>query len=128
MRDLPANFLFFKNIQETYSRYDPPPLLSPYNFNFPEHEGKSHPFSCDFPNCGLRFDRKSQLRYHVERNHENVVNFTCEVCHKGFYKESDFNLHTDRHTGNKKYKCSECDKGFTHVSNLNRHKRVHTGM
>ena len=128
MRDLPANFLFFKNIQETYSRYDPILTTTLFNFIFPEHEGKSHPFSCDFPNCGLRFDRKSQLRYHVERNHENVVNFTCEVCHKGFYKESDFNLHTDRHTGNKKYKCSECDKGFTHVSNLNRHKRVHTGM
>ena len=98
-------------------------LLSFYNFTFPEHEGNSHPFSCEFPNCGLKFDRKSQLRYHVERNHENVVKFTCDVCHKGFYKESDFKLHTDRHTGNKKYKCSQCDKSFTHVSNLNRHKR-----
>ena len=92
--------------------------------NFSEHEGKSHPFSCDI--CGLKFDRKSQLRYHVERNHEKKVKFKCTICDKGFYKESDFKLHLNSHTGNKEYKCSECNKSFSHVSNLNRHKRTHT--
>ena len=32
--------------------------------------GVSHPFEC--PQCGLRFDRKSQLGYHIEKNHEQV--------------------------------------------------------
>ena len=33
--------------------------------------GASHPFEC--PQCGLRFDRKSQLGYHVEKNHQQVL-------------------------------------------------------
>ena len=66
--------------------------------------GASHPFEC--PQCGLRFDRKSQLGYHVEKNHQQVlflfllstlhwpivlkvVRHSCPICNKGFYRSSD---------------------------------------
>ena len=64
----------------------------------------------------------------MERNHQKKVKFKCSFCDKGFYKESDFKLHLNSHTGSKEYTCSECDKSFTHVSNLNRHKRTHTNV
>ena len=66
------------------------------------------------------------MGYHIERNHEKVVNHTCGICNKGFYKSSDYKNHLNNHSGTKKYSCEECGKGFSHVSNLNRHKRIHT--
>lgn len=98
--------------------------LKSFRKHVAEHTGTSHPYECD--QCGLRFDRKSQLGYHIERNHEKVINHTCAVCNKGFYKQSDYKNHLNSHSGTKKYSCEECGKGFSHVSNLNRHKRIHT--
>jgi len=98
--------------------------LKAFRKHVSEHNGTSHPFECE--QCGLRFDRKSQLGYHIERNHEKVVNHTCDICNKGFYKSSDYKNHLNSHSGVKKYSCEECGKGFSHVSNLNRHKRIHT--
>jgi len=98
--------------------------LKAYRKHISEHDGTSHPFECEL--CGLRFDRKSQLGYHIDRNHKKIVNHTCEICKKGFYKSSDYRTHLDSHSDAKKYSCDECGKGFSHVSNLNRHKRIHT--
>jgi len=98
--------------------------LKSFRKHISEHDGTSHPFECKL--CGLRFDRKSQLGYHIQRNHEKVINYTCEICKKGFYKSSDYRTHLNSHSNVKKYACEECGKGFSHVSNLNRHKRVHT--
>ena len=102
--------------------------------------GTSHPYEC--PQCGLRFDRKSQLGYHIERNHQQVIRHSCPICKKGFYRSSDckvgkvayklllimlpFQVHISSHSDSKKHSCETCGKGFSHVSNLNRHKRVHT--
>jgi len=98
--------------------------LKSFRKHMAQHEGTSHPFECEL--CGLRFDRKSQLGYHIQRNHEKVINHTCEICQKGFYKSSDYRTHLNSHSDAKKYACEECGKGFSHVSNLNRHKRIHT--
>merc|ERR1719418_479415 len=82
-----------------------------------EHTGSTHPFQCK--DCGFKFDRHSQLKYHVDKKHNNVVKFKCDICDKGFYKESDLRSHLDVHTGTKKHNCDICSKSFGHISNLN---------
>ena len=99
-----------ENCQQTFNS------LKAFRKHTSEHNGTSHPYECD--QCSLRFDRKSQLGYHIERNHEKVVNHTCAICNKGFYKSSDYKNHLNNHSGTKKYSCEECGKGFSHVSNL----------
>ena len=89
-----------------------------------EHTGTTHPHSCSI--CGLKFDRQSQLKYHIEKNHEKKIKFKCDVCGKGFYKESDLKSHLNIHTDGKKFNCDICSKSFSHISNLNRHKRIHS--
>jgi len=46
------------------------PSLKAFRKHMAEHRGTSHPFQC--PQCGLRFDRKSQLGYHIESFHQQV--------------------------------------------------------
>ena len=43
-------------------------------------------YECD--QCDIRFDRKSQLDYHIERIHGEVVLNTSDVCNKEFYNQS----------------------------------------
>ena len=98
--------------------------LQQYRKHSDEHNGTTHQHTCNI--CGLNFDRKSQLQYHIERTHDQITKFKCDTCGKGFYKESDLKNHVNIHRGVKNHSCNICNKTFSHISNLNRHIRIHT--
>ncbi|KAK3541229.1 hypothetical protein QTP86_016802 [Hemibagrus guttatus] len=53
--------------------------------------------------------------------------FQCSECEKSFSHQSNFQIHTRVHTGEKPYQCSECGKSFTQQNNLQSHQHIHTG-
>lgn len=60
------------------------------------------PFSCSF--CDKRYKDSSNLKRHIDRNHqpERERNFTCEHCGKGFFSKRDVVIHMRTHTGETK--------------------------
>ena len=69
--------------------------------------------------------RRSQLKYHRERSHDEKRPHNCTKCDKKFYKKSDLSNHTKLHLGLKEHSCRYCYRKFAHISNLNRHILTH---
>ena len=47
--------------------------------------------------CDKTYSSKSSLRQHVERVHDNVINFKCKNCQQGFYMQNDYRRHIQKH-------------------------------
>ena len=73
--------------------------------------------------CGRMVKR---LKDHM-KIHNELKQFKCELCEKGFTQSRYLYRHMRTHTGSKPFKCELCEKGFTKSSNLSRHMRIHTG-
>ncbi|KAM4739012.1 uncharacterized protein FYW61_003639 isoform 2-T2 [Anableps anableps] len=78
------------------------------------------------PMCGKCFYWQSELNTHVKR-HTEEKRFSCDVCHKSFVRKSGLACHLRVHTGEKPYPCEMCDKSFRQRGTLNIHLRTHTG-
>lgn len=83
------------------------------------------PFKCD--ECGLLFDRASQLEYHQRSVHLGEKSHICQICEKGFFRKTDLRTHLNIHLGTNVSMCEICGRKFNHVSNLIRHSRIHAG-
>ena len=73
----------------------------------------------------LLLSRRSQLKYHQERSHDEKRPHNCTKCDKKFFKKSDLSNHTKLHLGLKEHSCRYCYRKFAHISNLNRHILTH---
>jgi len=54
------------------------------------------------------------------------MKFECVVCSEEFKTSSDFIVHSQIHSEEKRYKCHVYDKTFSKSENLNSHVTVHT--
>ena len=77
--------------------------------------------------CGLVFDRASQLEYHHRSIHLGEKSHICQTCGKGFFRKSDLRTHENTHIQKNLNICELCGKKFNHVSNRIRHYRTHSG-
>lgn len=81
--------------------------------------------SCE--TCDEKFPLKSLLHKHIAIKHKAKYRFTCQVCQKGFWKESDLKSHMKTHVRDKPYKCECCGNAYKSKKNLTHHMRLHGG-
>lgn len=84
------------------------------------------PFKCCL--CGLVFDRVSQLDNHKRSVHHRERSKVCQICGKGFFRQTDLKTHLNIHLGTNRCICEVCGRKFNHMSNLTRHSRTHSGV
>lgn len=85
------------------------------------------PFQCS--DCDKRFWYKQSLIAHIKQTHTGDVNYTCELCGKGFFKKTELTRHKPTHSNATPYKCPKCGLGFKIPKTLKRHIRnVHVAQ
>lgn len=75
--------------------------------------------------CGATFKRAMSLKSHM-RVHTREKPYTCKFCPKAYSHYIDWKTHTvSKHTGEWTLFCQICNKGFIKQSQLKLHMRVH---
>ena len=89
------------------------------------HHGKvMETHKCD--RCNKVFKFKSQVKYHIERVHENIKKHICGTCNKGFSDKRSLKFHVMK--GHVKFECEHCDMFFSHKGTLKVHNSLFHGM
>ncbi|XP_077480539.1 zinc finger Y-chromosomal protein 1-like [Stigmatopora argus] len=93
------------------------------------HTGQK-PFACHL--CGLRFNRRDNLRHHLTRLHPGGVacrerrppgpTWLCHVCGKTFRCRSALRTHEVIHLGVKPHRCDLCPKAYMRTNDLEHHR------
>lgn len=61
------------------------------------HGWESRIYPCT--TCGKMIYNASDLYKHIEKNHQNIKNFTCSVCNQQFYSKYHLKSHEVKHSG-----------------------------
>lgn len=90
------------------------------------------PYACHL--CELRFNRRDNLQYHLNRLHPNGVTklekqrdvqaWLCAVCGKTFNCRSRLKTHEVIHSGVKPFGCDLCPKAYMRANDLEHHKKI----
>ncbi len=76
--------------------------------------------------CPAKFMWINAKKKHVNKYHEKLEVFECNVCDKVLYSRYDLMKHSDIHTNPDDYTCKKCGKIFSNVQVLKRHvKYIH---
>lgn len=98
--------------------------LKPKGRNFPSklsRDGqRNSQYSCT--HCKRPFNRKYDLRRHVESVHENRKPFQCQICSFSFSQRTHLKEHTLTFHEKGKLVCEICQKSFGSASRLRRHR------
>lgn len=73
-------------------------------------------FTCKV--CKLEYSSKVTLNEHGIVHDEDLINYKCDKCDKGFYSRGKYNQHVKSHYS---YKCEECRKMFSSKLSLKKH-------
>ena len=76
------------------------------------------------PRCKTDQKTHSRLLSHVQKFHEDVFNFLCKECDRGFITKLGWRSHMKSHMqGAKRVKCKKCKKDFIDKKSLKGHMR-----
>lgn len=78
--------------------------------------------------CTKIFSSRSHAITHVSMIHLKLMNFTCDICSKGFYQRGDLNDHMRLHTSERPFSCPHCDYRARKASMLSAHLRRHSDV
>ena len=68
--------------------------------------------------CGKGFNKNSNLKGHIKTHTDDKL-YRCDICGKDFNASWNLKVHMRTHTGDKPYKCDICGKGFNKNSSEN---------
>ncbi|KAM9807552.1 LOW QUALITY PROTEIN: WT1 transcription factor a [Neosynchiropus ocellatus] len=90
--------------------------------------GEKRPFMCAHPGCNKRYFKLSQLQLH-SRKHTGEKPHQCDYadCGRRFSRSDQLKRHQRRHTGVKPFQCETCQRQFSRSDHLKTHTRTHTG-
>lgn len=75
--------------------------------------------------CGRGYLRQSTLRYHM-RTHTDEHPYQCSLCPSTFSCRKSLTEHKSTHTDERPYLCNVCDRAFKTLNALTSHRRTHT--
>ncbi|XP_052859838.1 zinc finger protein 771-like [Anopheles cruzii] len=78
------------------------------------------------PLCEERFLHWAARSYHIARVHTKEKRFACEYCGAKFRQSSHYNVHLQRHTGNRPHGCELCPRTFPTPHALKLHMLSHS--
>lgn len=77
--------------------------------------------------CSYKSTNKCSLEAHINKNHLHRRPYICEICDKGFYKNSNLVEHYSSHMSKNKMCCSICGTKFGNEKCFRDHLKLHTG-
>lgn len=81
--------------------------------------------SKELPDENRHFENKSSENT-GSKNKIFLKMYSCNICRKQFFHQSNLVKHMQKHTTKKPFECETCSNKFTTKRNLKRHKRLHT--
>ena len=87
-----------------------------------ERRSREEKYTCD--SCHKSFNKKTNLKRHVDRDHLNIKNFLCSDCGKAFAEKAKLTIHTLSVHKNIRFACGMCEKSYTSKAHLRTHVKV----
>ncbi|CAL8128481.1 unnamed protein product [Orchesella dallaii] len=83
--------------------------------------------NCRYPLCKQVFFDESELKSHVEQEHQapndeiSAPTFMCNLCGRIFVNQQRLTRHNEVHSQEKRYKCPICQKGLSQPNSVKEH-------
>ncbi|XP_033726161.1 zinc finger protein 227-like isoform X1 [Pecten maximus] len=78
--------------------------------------------------CGKKFWFENAYKKHMQKHHQGVNPYQCNLCTKELKSRQRFKMHMMVHTGERPHVCSICSKGFHLKVSLQNHEIVSHGQ
>ena len=104
-------------------RFKDPRLYKKHMIQY-HHDAK--PFTCDFPECGFRSNRPSNVEKHAVI-HSGIKTYGCPNCGKCFAQPNGLQSHLKSCYQRRGYLCDFCGQKFNYLQSMKSHRLLHTG-
>ncbi|CAL8128477.1 unnamed protein product [Orchesella dallaii] len=90
--------------------------------------------NCRYPSCKQSFFEESELKLHVEQEHQapndesGAPTFMCNLCGRIFLNQQRLTRHNEVHSQEKRYKCPICQKGLSQPNSVKEHMSTIHGV
>ncbi|VDI02621.1 Hypothetical predicted protein [Mytilus galloprovincialis] len=74
--------------------------------------------------AALKNTKPNMALVSIVKKHENMFQYKCDSCQKGYNQMAQFKAHLVSHTRALREKCNTCKKYFSTTSSLKRHKET----
>ncbi|XP_065076228.1 zinc finger protein OZF-like [Ochlerotatus camptorhynchus] len=89
------------------------------------HHVKLHTTATSCEICGKIFKERHKLRLHIQRRHEKLKKYECNICKKKLGSLDSVQIHIKTYHSNQVFKCSYCSRTFSSELTHRYHEKKH---